>query len=199
MRIAQLAVVCLVLPVFVASANAAIIGDTVQYQRVFGSAIVASQSATVVTPFAEFSEIGGQIQMNVEADYLLFSSTVSFARFNTASPPPFNAIEQYIEVTDIDWIGEPTRSITGVVVSFGGSIVPQGGNAAFSASDVTFTGDSVRIYVGGQNFSAGSFIRVNLVTESTAAVPETASLAIWSGLGIAGLIAARRRKILATP
>lgn len=53
------------------------------------------------------------------------------------------------------------------------------------------------VLTGGTALVKGTTGLTLVAYESTAAVPEPASLIIWGGLGIAGLVAARRRKKVA--
>jgi hypothetical protein len=97
--------------------------------------------------------------------------------------------------------GGPTGSIT-VNLSTGDSVTINDLVMASSGSGLTFVGLTSDVAIVSVTFNdqSDSLIIDNFAfsTDQIAAVPEPASLAIWGGLGLAGLVAARRRKKLAS-
>ncbi len=94
----------------------------------------------------------------------------------------------------IDVPGMPGLSIGGVNVIFSDTIVPEPGAPlgypAFSASNVTFTADSVTLQIGPYSFPTGSRVQIDLLF-----VPEpgTASLCVCGLLTAAVLFRRRTR------
>ncbi len=95
-----------------------------------------------------------------------------------------------MEIRDIDVVGDPEQYIGAVSVSFGGSIVTEDGAppayAAFSADNIEFGDDWVRIITGPYLFDAGSFVQIDL---TFVPAPGAASL-----FGFAAMGALRRRR-----
>jgi hypothetical protein len=170
-----------------------LVGDTVQWWRHPQSTGVVSfdSSALVVTPAHEFQTVIIQPNLtstiNIEATSIRLDSITSFYSpyFNTGFDPT------YFEIRDLDFVGEPQRYIAGVNVSYSTTISVEPGAPInwpnFSAANVTFTADSVRLSIGGYEFPAGSFVHVNLIT----AVPAPSAAVL---LGLAGAVASRRRR-----
>ncbi len=98
--------------------------------------------------------------------------------------------QTYQEIRDLDWSGPPGTYIVDVIVTYSSNIVVESGAPddlpEFSAGNVSFTADSVRIITGGYRFLPGSFVHVELVT---APGPGTAV-----ALGVFGVLSARRRR-----
>ena len=146
-------------------------------------------SSLVVSPGFEFEQviINPISTFNIEATSIRFDAVDDFygPYFNSGFDPT------YYEIRDLDFIGEPDRHIVGVNVSFATTIgihedTPMGW-PQFSAANVTFTADSVRLSIGGYEFPTGSWVEIELIT----AVPAPAALGV---IAIGGLFSGRRRR-----
>ena len=106
--------------------------------------------------------------------------------FNSGHPP------SRLEFRDIDVPGMPGLSTGGVSVLFSDTIVPEDGAPmgypAFSASNVTFTADSVEIETGPYTFPVGSRIQIDLTF-----VPEPGTASLLGSALLAAAMAMRRR------
>lgn len=84
----------------------------------------------------------------------------------------------------------PGQIITGVNVSFSSTIARHGSSPLdlpeFSADNVTFNADTVRISYGGYAFVEGSFIQIDLIV-----TPAPGAAGLLAGLG---MLAGRRRR-----
>jgi hypothetical protein len=169
-----------------------IVGDTVrfwQHSQATGTSVLVG-AAVVTSPDHEYATMIDSttlFRINVEAMSIRLESMVSWNSpyFNSGHSP------SSIEIRDLDFVGEPHRFITGVSVSYSSPIgfeqnAPSG-YPSFSADNISFTADSVRISYGGYEFPAGSFIHINLIT----AIPTPGATA---ALGLGALVAARRQR-----
>jgi hypothetical protein len=195
MRWNRCAVVAALVAAFGVSAPASgqtLVGDTVQYwtHAQFNGVPTLDSFAIVGTPNHEFSQeiIGVISTVNIEATSIRLDSLQWHYSpyFNTGFDPT------YFEIRDLDFAGEPQRQIVGVNVSFSSLIGVHEDTPnfwpAFSANNVTFTGDSVRLSYGGYQFPAGSYVDIQLIT----AVPAPASVA--AGLMMVAGVGLRRRR-----
>jgi hypothetical protein len=165
-----------------------LIGDTVNYQRVFNGTSIPNVTLTVGAGI-EFDE--GQHSIDIS------ESNISLLGGNQGGWWTYagsDGIRQYIEISSLDWVDFPTGVITGIDVDFGGPISsPDSSAPAFSAADVTFTEHTVRIQIGGLDFEPGSFVSVELLTSHVPIPP-----ALWLfGSGLLGMIGIARRKRVA--
>ncbi len=169
-----------------------LVGDTVRFwtqPQSSGIAVLAG-AAVVTSPEHEFAEMIDStpvFRINVEAMSIRLDSREAWNGpfFNTGHSPT------WLEIRDLDFIGEPNRFITGVSVAYSNGIgfdqyVPSG-YPTFSASNISFTSDSVRISYGGYEFPAGSFIHIDLIT----AIPTPGAAAV---LALGALVTTRRQR-----
>lgn len=168
-----------------------LVGDTVElwtHPQLTGIATFTG-AAAVITPGHEFQS---QIQQSVLYTLNVEALSIRLDSFSNWFSPYFNSghAPSYIEIRDLDFIGEPQRFISGVNVSFSTTITVDDGSPAnwpdFSAANVSFTGDSVRISYGGYEFLPGDYVQIDLLTNVPA--PSVA------GLGLVGVAAAMRRR-----
>lgn len=170
-------------------ASGGLVGDTVSLWRtpqLTGDTTLDS-FAIVTDPGYEFeSAIGNNTLYTVDlgpTSIRLDSHSSWFSPwFNTGHAP------SSIELRDLDF--GPGLAITGVAVSFSSGIgfddFAPDDLPAFSADNVEFNADTVRILYGGHTFEAGSWIQIDLIV-----TPAPASAGL---LGVAGLVGGRRRR-----
>lgn len=169
-----------------------LVGDTVSFWQVaqLNGESTLDSLAIVTSPLHEFAWVfdGAPIYTwNVEATSIRLDSRFTFYSpyFNSGFAPSSH------EIRDLDFVGEPDRFITGVSVTFSDQISVHDSAPidwpSFSASNVTFTADSVRISMGGYRFPRDSFVQIDLIT----AVPTPGSMALLAMMGVLG---ARRRR-----
>jgi hypothetical protein len=160
-------------------AQATLIGDIVDYDRIFNGSDISAQGPSVVGAGIEFSDFN-VLTVDVDDSSIRFN-WITFAGYSQTGA---DGIPQYLLVTGLNWIGMPNLFITGIEVTTS-SIV------GLDLSDFSFTEDSVRIEMGGVgSLSSGSFIQIELLT----AVPAPAVTALF-GLGLAGLGFTRRKLV----
>ncbi len=176
-----------------ASASAqTLVGDAVSWwsQPQLTGVVELRDIAVVTTPAHEFESVilvDPISTINVEATSIRLDSLSNWYSpyFNSGFEPT------YFEIRGLNFVGEPERYISGVEVSFATTIAVESGSPAnwpnYSAANVSFTANSVRISIGGYEFVEGSYVHVNLLT----AVPAPGAVAV---LGLAGLVATRRRR-----
>lgn len=175
-------------------ASASLIGDTATYQRVFnGSPFVDTTGIVSVSPNDFLEATSG---VNVDADAFSVSLRISGFGVNFGAGSPL----QYLLSSDLDFVGEPTRFISGIDVVINGNITPNGSGSLdpFSAANVSFTEDSVKIVVGGYQFTIGTTVTVNLQTtlDDAQGIPEPGTLALLAtGLLGVGLSMRRGRSV----
>lgn len=171
-----------------------LVGDTVSFWRTaqLNGESTLDGFAIVTSPLHEFGWVldGTPIYTwNVEATSIRLDARSTFYSpyFNSGFSPSSH------EIRDLDFVGEPGRFIAGVNVTFSDQISVHDSAPAnwpgFSASNVTFTADSVRISMGGYRFPRDSFVQIDLIT----AVPTPGGVALLATMGVLGL--RRRRRI----
>ena len=164
--------------------NASLMGDNVTSSVIPTSIWTSNPTSAVVGGGAEFG-------LDLATVGTFFSIDVDDTGFNFDYVAPGGLVAFAGEVYtlgDLDWVGMPSAVIIGVNVNIYGN--PDG----ITASDVTFTDHSVSIdFDNGASWSpGGQGIRVDLVWRQSQ-VPEPGSIAIWSVLGIAGVMLRRRK------
>ena len=164
------------------TANASLIGDTVDANWSFLAALgsAAYQDTAVVGGGIEFtSNVPANSGFFDEADIGDSSIQLTY-RLVGIEEDPFQA--KRWRFTDLDWVG-----MTGEIVG----VIPDPNNPA-GASVFTFGPDSVEIDLPTLGVEEGEPVswRFDLVTRH---VPEPATFALF-GLGLAGIGVARRRK-----
>jgi hypothetical protein len=172
-----------------ATSHAGIVGDTVSMWRtpqLTGEPTLDS-FAIVTHPGHEFSStIGNTVLYTVD----IGPNFVRLDSFSNWHSPWFNTgfAPSSIEIRDMDF--GPGLWITGVEVSYSSNIVKHNSAPAdlpfFSADNISFNADTVRITYGGHEFFDGSWVHINLIV-----TPSPAGLGVLAG---AGLLACRRRR-----
>lgn len=186
-----LAAACAMVAATGASAQT-LVGDTVSWwsQPQLTGVAELRDIAVVTTPAHEFESViivDPVSTINVEATSIRLDALSNWYSpyFDTGFAP------SYFEIRGLNFVGEPERYISGVEVSFATTISVESGSPAnwpnYSAANVSFTADSVRISIGGYEFVQGSYVQVNLLT----AVPAPGAAAVF---GLAGLVTTRRRR-----
>lgn len=175
--------------------GAIILGDTLTYQRTGQSSVLLNTSSYIDV----YNTPSNTANLNIGTDTITLTAT---GNFDPSSP-------HFITISGIKW-SDPNSYITGIDLV---QISPDLSSDGFTSSKVTFiagdeiTGDTVQISVGGFVFTsvgASSQVVITLNTElvedpdpPSSVTPEPASCILWGGLGLVGLVAARRRKKLA--
>jgi hypothetical protein len=180
--------------VFIAAPFAAaqsIVGDTIDVWGVAQSngSEYLHASVQVVDPGVEFTQsiIGDIYDLDFGPSTITLNNIDDWYSpwFNSGHPPT------RMEFRGIDVPGMPGLSIGGISVLFSDTIVPEDdapvGYPAFSADNVTFTGDSVAIEIGPYKFPEGSRIQIDVTF-----VPEPTSAVLLGGGLIAGALFRRR-------
>jgi hypothetical protein len=171
-----------------ATAHAGIVGDTVSMWRtpqLTGEATLDS-FAIVTHPGHEFSTtiINTIYTVDIGPNFVRLDTLSGWHSpwFNTGFAP------SSIEIRGMDF--GPGLWITGVEVSYSSNIVKHYSAPAdlpfFSADNISFNADTVRITFGGHEFFDGSWVHINLIV-----TPSPAGLGVLAG---AGLLACRRRR-----
>lgn len=169
-----------------------LVGDAVSWwsQPQLTGVVELRDIAVVTSPAHEFESVifvDPISTINIEATSIRLDTHLNWYSpyFNSGFAPT------YFEIRGLNFVGEPERYISGVEVSFATTIAVESGAPAnwpnYSAANVSFTADSVRISIGGYEFVQGSYVHVNLLTSVPA--PSAGVL-----LCMAGLVATRRRR-----
>jgi hypothetical protein len=154
-------------------AEASLVGDTVEFDRFYNGSSTGQFQSEVVGGAAEFRDY------KTSSQFLSVNVGGSTIDFDWVAPVSYGIgnPSQYYLVSDLDWVGSPGSTITGVNVDFGSL-------SWFTSDRVTFGDDFVRVDIGGLVASSSSFINI-VLTASHSVVPEPATLFVWSGLGLA--------------
>lgn len=160
-----------------ASAQATLIGDTITFATYFPTdGTQSSIQDFLVGPGIECSgcDSGGFVlpgqTLDIGADYIDFASG-----FETS----FDGPDAIFEFTGLDFAGGAVLTGFSLTTSF----------ASVTAADVSYTGDSIRVNIGGSGLGSGW----RLELRTTAAVPVSGTLSL-AGLGLLGLAALRQRR-----
>jgi len=164
---------------FIGTANASLIGDTIHYDRIWGTTYYESQDSVVGSGFE--IEIG-----NAFSDIGADSIRVEFQGFGFSLGDPGHILKW----SSLDWVGEPNRVISGVDVIFGGGITSFDAPEPFSASNITFGDHFISMEVGGYTFDTDAFVEINI---NTSIVPVPAALWLFSS-GVISLLSVARIK-----
>ena len=172
-------------------AGASLIGDEVEIwsRAQLNGNLTFRGDAVVTDPGVEYSLM---ISQNVNYTVDIDADSIRLETFFPWNSPWFNSglAPTALEIRDLDFVGDPERTIGAVSASFGGEITVDDFSPenfpAFSADNIEFGDEWVRIVYGGYAFASGSFIDINL---TFVPAPGTAAL-----FGVAGLGAARRRR-----
>ena len=165
--------------VVAAASHAGLVGDSVNFLGCFpelgANCIVTSAATTVATADATDAFVYGLSTTDVNESEIVVTATDGY------SPGTFNGIV----VSDLDWVGEPDRYISGFALidnTFG----------VFDASDVSFTDDSVTINLGRDSHAGTA--RIALQTSlRTAHVSEPSTLLPALAI-LLGVVGSRRRR-----
>lgn len=169
------------------SAAASLVGDTVHFQRVFDGVVFDSSDA-VVGPGSEFSP--PWFSMEISDSSIALTGLPDSGGFGYAGA---DNIQQYFEISSLDWPDAPELVITGTNVQIAGSIRVDDPRAApFSDANISFTGHAVKIDVGGYSFGESS-IFIGLLTDNITPVPLPPAFWLF-GSGLAGLSGIFARK-----
>lgn len=172
--------------------SASLVGDLitrVSYAQASGE-IVTTDFAQVSDPGLEYVDsfpfAGGTYRT-----FDIGPASIRMDNLATWFSPWFDTgnLPTYVEFRDLDF-DQPGMSITGVTVTWGGTIFVEddapNGYAPFGAQAVIFNADTVRLYTGPYQFEAGSWVQIDLI------VTPAPSAALLGGLG--ALVAGRRRR-----
>lgn len=171
-----------------AAADAGIVGDTVSLWRT-----AQLTGETTLDSFAIVTHPGHEFSTTIINTIYTVDIGPNFVRLDTLSgwfSPWFNTgfAPSSIEIRDMDF--GPGLWITGVEVSYSSNIVKHASAPAdlpfFSADNISFNADTVRLTFGGHEFFEGSWVHINLIV-----TPSPAGLGVLAG---AGLLACRRRR-----
>lgn len=158
-------------------AYASLIGDTVHFERNFNGNTFNSVDF-VVGPGIENNGEGGVYQIDVGDDYLMMLAGPSvFGQFGGAP--------HTMEFSSLDWV-DTEGIITGFEFSFSNLL-------NVTASDVSFTEDSVTVDISNMFTNNPSWWRVDLITDHTP-VPEPGILGSLLGAAFIGLGLTRRKR-----
>lgn len=172
-----------------AGASAGLVGDTVALwttPQLTGEPTLDA-FAIVTDPGVEFAQdIAGTLIYTLDLD----ATSVRLDSYANWHSPWFNSgfAPSSIEIRGMDF--GPGLSITGVEVSYSTNIGRHDSAPDdlpfFSADNISFIGDTVRISYGGHEFFDGSWVQIDLIV-----TPAPAGLGVLAG---AGLLASRRRR-----
>ena len=172
------------------AAHAGLIGDEVEIWSHAQSNGVSTlfDTATVASPGHEYEAGPGNTvvyAVDFEDTTLRLDSFGSWHSpwFNSGHPP------SSLDIRDLDFVGDPSMIIGAIDVSFRGVVIDDGTPddfAEFSADNVQFGDDWVRIEYGGYAFIDGTFVDIDITF-----VPAPGGVALF---GAGGLCMMRRRR-----
>lgn len=176
----------------VATAGGSLVGDTVEYwtHAQLNGQQQLREFGIVTDPGHEFTvDFFGTVWYTLD----IGPNSLRLDTYEDWFSPWFNSgfPQTHLEIRDLDWSGAPGTTIVDVIVTYSSTGITHEPGApddlpAFSAANVSFTADSVRIVVGGYAFAPGSWVNIEFVT-----VPGPGAAGV---LGASGLLAARRRR-----
>lgn len=162
-------------------AHASLIGDVVTVRHYFPTNLSVHDDMGPVTVAAGTSDsvtyFSGVYTVNVEASSVLVDFNAS-ASWTSAS---FNGLI----VGDLDF--SPLASVTGLTIDTN--------IAGWTNSRATFTGDSVSFNWNGLSVNSSSYFNAVIETDAIDAVPEPATMVIWSCLCGLGFVCTRHGSI----
>jgi hypothetical protein len=171
----------------VTSAEASLIGDTVQAEQLDPVALAVFVSTGQKTASAMVSTGGPEFQLEFN-NAVIFEFDIDAESIKISAPNTITFVLDDIEFSDLDWVGQLGK-ITDVSIQSSSNV------NGFSLSNISFTDDSVRVDLFDTDwFTSNGEASVTLSLQTTHAdLPEPATLAMLS-LGLLGASYAKRRR-----
>ncbi len=172
-------------------ASGQLIGDTVEIwgrAQLNGSETLRDTVMVVDPGFEYFVTISQDLNYTLD----IGADSITLETFSPWFSPWFNSGHEptALEIRGLDFVGDPSMVIGGVSVMISGVIEPEDnapmGYAAFSADNVEFGDDWVRIITGPYVFESGSVVQIDLTF-----VPAPSALALF---GLGSVCTVRRRR-----
>ena len=172
-------------------ASATLIGDSVTHER---NAVGCCGPGAIFDSSTQVIAVGGTTFAAALHDVLVSDTLIQLTGKNGSSGYYSGSTfaDQFSDIFGLDWAGPPA-SIIGVNVSVIGDLGLSEGLAFNSLTDVSFTGDGVRVRLAGFRFQRDSRIDIELVTSAAPPVPEPTTLGLFS-IAFAAAGYAKRRK-----
>ena len=167
------------------TSNASLIGDTVTCSSVSTVFLPCDSSTAVVGSGIEFSA-----QFNGTGTRFIFVDIGANSLTLTMSEPIPLGGGWFIEVGDLDWLGDP-QLIVGVENFFSnvGPVVTDPGGDGLSELDLRIIANNVRIDLAHSDWELGDIVSFDFVTEDIPIPPVPVPAAVWlfgSALGVLG-------------